>query len=297
MSNLFRYLLTVVFLLSGLLFSPAWMPAKNAYAQSDPNTAGKIELPDDPRTSTPPRRKGIGSESGPDEDLDRKRQQRQNREKQFEKPVPTRSEKKNEQLVAESLKDRPMQLFFESSFLRPGIKTKGPRERYTLDSTNHFQLFVRGSKELPTGKAQLWWGFRLAPFAGSGVYKNIPGRFGFLYFGPMIGLGKIDTLRDTLGETSRGRENEQTDFSVRHGWLVTTGIAAQSRIGDASRDENTLEEDLNSKKIGIDSPGLWLEMRYLSVHYGAIGLNLFAGAQAGKEKQLSWVGIGVAGWY
>ena len=199
--------------------------------------------------------------------------------------------------MAEEQKERPMQLFFEVSMIRPGIKVSGKREHYTLDMTNHFQFFMRGNKSEPTNKAQFWWGFRLAPFAGSGVYKNIPGRFGFLYFGPMVGIGKFDTLRDTLGDSPRDGETEKNEFHVRHGWLVTSGIAAQSRIGDASRDEKKIPEDLNSKKFGLDGTGLWVEFRYISVHYGALGFNLFTGGQAGKEKQIYWAGLGVAGWY
>lgn len=268
-----------------------------AIAGTKPMFAGDILPPGDPRPMRPPVTNRDYDDESRSTDLERKRKQREEREKAFETPPKTPATKRAEALSVESQKERPLRLFFETSYVKPGIRTKGHRRSYTLDSTSHFQLFLRGFPAEPSNQVQFWWGFRLAPFAGSGIYEEIPGRFGFLYFGPIVGLGKIDTLRDTLGEASRDQGGTKNETATRHGWLLTAGIAGQSRVGRASRDQDKAKEDLTSKPFGMDAPGLWCEARYLSVHYGAIGLNLFTGAQAGKEKNFYWAGIGLAGWY
>lgn len=287
-----------------VFLSASWLvvhcgPVVFAQSQSNPPRGDKthIELPGNPKPAPPPQRRLPEGEDFGESDLRRKKQLREQREKKLQPPEPSRSEQKEKALIAEEQKERPMHMFMEVSLVRPGIKVSGKRDHYSLDLTNHFQFFMRGNKNEPANKAQFWWGIRLAPFSGSGVYEKIPGRFGFLYFGPMVGLGKFDTLRDTLGDSPRDGDAEKNQLHVRHGWLVTSGIAAQSRIGDASRDEKKLSEDLNSKKFGLDGTGLWMEFRYISIHYGALGFNAFAGGQAGKEKYFYWGGLGVAGWY
>lgn len=287
----------------------------NNHAFGADNPPGKvIELPDAPKAQVPISRPQEGDskkDSGSD-DLQRLRGERQKREGETNPKPPTPSERQHNALVLESLKDRPLTLMFEVSLIYPKIIVTGVRKSYVADMSSHFQVVTRMFPSLPATDLQLWYGLRLAPFAGYGVYKGVPGRFGFTYLGPIIGVGN---LVQRYGERPSSASEGETDTKaarqidhgesavasnegiVRWGYLWTLGIAAQSRVGYATRYDESVDDDFNSKGFAMDAPGVWSEIRLLSVHYGALGYNAFIGGQAGKGKQFYWVGMGLAGWY
>jgi hypothetical protein len=161
------------------------------------------------------------------------------------------------------------------------------------DPTSHFNIFWNRRKTTKNARpssvyesaVNVWYGFRLAPFTGSGFYKGVPATFAFTYFGPSIGVGRLNRVNaDATGTMS--------------GWLMTSGVAAQSRLSrvdPSKRDE--VDGEFNPRGFAFDAPGLWMEARYLHISYGALGLNGVAGVQFGRKKFFLYGGLGAAFWH
>jgi hypothetical protein len=147
------------------------------------------------------------------------------------------------------------------------------------------------------GRIGLWYGARVAPFVGGGFYKDKPGNYGLTYFGPMIGVGKIDPVPEDEGQARASSADGEIDIPSASGWVVTAGIAAVTRAGKNSDPTNKgSDNDFETKGTTFDAPGAWLEARYLHILYGAIGLDGIAGVQTGRGKLFVYGGIGVAAW-
>jgi hypothetical protein len=252
-----------------------------------------ILLPPTPKRAPPPQ-----VDDAFERDLERKRTRRKSLEAPKKTPLEEAQEKKDSALKDEALRPRPRFMMMEVSYLVPGISVSGDLKKYYGDITSHFQTAFRHGGREKDGRIGIWYGLRLAPFSGVGTYKGIPGTFGFLYFGPMLGIGSLARGQGDLGQKTEdpsGRPKEPS-LSVG-GWLVSFGVAMQSRKGrvDPSK-ENEIDREFDTK-VGIDAPGIWLELRYLHVFYGALGLNGIFGVQTGKNKVIAYTGIGTAGWY
>ena len=135
-------------------------------------------------------------------------------------------------------------------------------------------------------------------FFGNGFYQSHPGSYGLTYFGPMIGVGKIDPLSSEAGSSKTGEGTgsgaEKTRASSE-GWLLSGGIAAVSSQGRSVWPQDP-SSDFLTKGVSLDVPGVWLEIRNMHVVLGAVGINLLAGVQTGKDKAFFYTGIGIAGW-
>lgn len=206
-------------------------------------------------------------------------------------------------LAAAALDPHPMKFWLDVSLIQPIVITRGDRSNYTADVTSHVLGNFRINPDKPTNIPQLWTGFRLAPFAGSGTYKNSTGRYGFLYFGPMIGLGSFDLALAPSespfeSKTAGGSDKAaKPKVNVRTGWIVNGGLALQSRIGRLDATVEDPGDDFDTKKLAFDIPGLWAEARYFRLYYNALSFSGIAGAQAGKGKYFFWIGIGAGGIY
>lgn len=255
---------------------------------------GQIEGLDPPRAARPP---AVDQDRETEETLEKKREERHEREQLSRpKPVPYK-EKQEKALLKETLTPRERWLLLELSLVFCGADTTGKREGYTCEPTTHFNGIVRKGGKDKDGKVGLWYGGRLAPFGGTGYYKKKPGTYNLTYFGPMIGVGKIDPVpADGAGARAASADGE-THIPNASGWLVTTGIAAVTRSGRTSDKTNTDNgNDFRSKGLTFDSPGIWLEARYLRVQFGALGFDVSAGVQTGREKFFVYGGFGVAAW-
>lgn len=286
------------------------------------SSASRILLPPPPVKVLPP--SGDIEETDEEHPLDRsireKREERAEREEKLNPPPPDPSEKRDQKLMEETFKPRNLKYFMDMMVVYPHVLTKGNRKNYQLEPTVHTKFFLRHSLDIPIDKWQLWYGARFAAFSGSGIYNGVPGRFGFFYFGPMLAFGKIEsmeTLRvksisdqpkaanseDQRKAGSRLVEDEEEEktsddgFPSRDGWFVAGGVAAQNRVGYPANSEKTVDDDLNTKSIAFDSPGVWIEANYVRIYFGALSFNVSLGAQAGKGKTFLWLGLGGAGWY
>lgn len=212
------------------------------------------------------------------------------------------SEKKIEKaLVEESKKPRNMEFMLGLSLILPKINTSSLRKKYSADPGISMHTLFRLSKEKPSSDSQMWLGMRLMNISGTGIYKNKPARFGFTYFGPELALGKIELVenaeRDRSAVTIKTEEEESSPL-VRKGRFVRCGLALQSRI--SVQDPSTAEDvkgEFDNNAMSFDSPGLWAELSYFTLYYGAIGLHYEVGVQAGKGKNYIWLALGTSGWF
>ncbi|MEZ4744296.1 MAG: hypothetical protein R3B45_17910 [Bdellovibrionota bacterium] len=254
---------------------------------------GQILLPKTPTPVAPP---GYGSSI--DNTLKTKRKYRMQRNQEIRSlEKPTQSED-SKQLLSETLAERPLRLAIETNLIYPRIKTTKNRDNYTTDITSHLKVFLRNNKDLRSNVSQFWYGARIAMFSGTGEQNNKPGRYGFTYFGPMVGVGKISLGTHSLGNEKMAISSQQRmQLPVRSGWFWMMGVSAQSILSSRESTEDEPEDDFNSsKKISFDPPGLWLEYTYFQIHYGALGLHYSVGAQQGKGKLFVYLGLGIAGW-
>ena len=247
-------------------------------------------LPTTPKPKSPPPRDEQEIEQS---DLIRKRNNRNRRE--YVKPNPekeAKEEKISRQEEAYAPRDRWMMM--ELSLIAPTMRVQGQREKYTSELTTHFQVFFRKGGKESDNKKGLWYGARLAPFSGTGIYQDVPGNYGFIYFGPILGYGLLEGLperKKILQET----KSSEISLPVLKGWIFSGGLAIQSRMGTTDPADE-VDDEFDTKPIAFDSPGLWFEYRLLRVYYGALGMNYVFGLQQGKEKTFVWLGLGMAGW-
>lgn len=208
---------------------------------------------------------------------------------------PTPSEKRDQKLDAESKKDRPMTMFMQSTLALTRASVSRGRKSYSMDPSALFHLLFRMNSEKKTGNTHYLYGFRMAHIGGTGIYKETPGRFSFLYFGPMISIGKISLAPEADGaQTANPTSGSQNRHS---GYLLSTGLSLQSRFVKTGDGEPEGSEDMNKKGIAFDAPGLWIEAQHISLHFGAIQWGPLLGLQIGKGKYFGYLGFSVGGWY
>lgn len=143
---------------------------ENAFSQ-------EIHDPFQPHVIRPPN-EGEDSEQVLEEDLQRLKKRRLDREHKQNPPTP-RSVIKKLRLIEEAKKKPEQELHLQVNFVAPFISAKGDRESYLLDYSSSAEIFWRSDKTQKVSESQLWYGFRLAAFSGSGIYQNVPARFGF----------------------------------------------------------------------------------------------------------------------
>ncbi len=243
---------------------------------------GGIEPLGAPKPARPPR---VKSDDVQGDDLEKKRAESDRRDQGQAPKALTPDEKRALALEQEAVKPRPRRFLAEVSLLLGTAATNGDKSGYTVDPTSHFDAFTRRSEA-----ARFWYGLRIAPFAGTGYYKGKPGTYGLTFFGPMIGVGKIDPLPPGRGDGT---------VAAVSGWLVTGGLAALAKSGRTeTAEKNVRGSDFSTRKGAmIDGTGLWMEARYLKVLYGALGVDTVVGVQTGRQRQLFYAGIGAGAYY
>lgn len=255
----------------------------------------QIELMPPPVRVAPPETAPESLERG----LNTLRKKRSKREGSKKSRSKWEAEKRHKELSRLANSIYQYKLMFQVSLIYPSLTTSGPRKDYTTELTSHFSGYFRVTPKYEPNEFQNWIGFRLSPFSGTGQYENTVGRYGYLYFGPMFGIGKIsrpDGLYDSKAGTSEKRFNPK-GLPVRDAWFFMAGIAALTRQGKTDPTDDFTSKDLDTTKaIKYDKPGLWIEMTWAKIHYGSLGLHYNAGALFGEGKTFFWIGISMGGW-
>jgi hypothetical protein len=255
---------------------------------------GAIALPDDPsRVAAPPE---IDEDMLEREQLEKKSKAREIRNKKFEKPPKDPSKVRDSKLLSEMVEQRPNNFLLSLNLVYPLAQVTGPREEYIFEPSTVISAFLRIGQIKVYTDYVVWTGFRMANFAGTGIYDSIPGRFGFSYFGPMIGVGRIDPAPASLPrEASNPNVDPGKFLSSRGGAFFVAGVAAQSRFAETFAGSETPKEDLNEMPAGFDAPGIWGEGHYSWIHFGALSINFLAGVQLGSGKTIVYFGGGFGG--
>ena len=234
--------------------------------------------------------------------LDRKRARREKIENKLNKHI-NETTPLEDQLLIESKKPRDYRLLLTISAAYAHISTGGPRKDYVVDPATFFHFYWRHEKERKVSDIQMWYGMRVASFTGTGLYKGLAGRFGFLYFGPMVGIGKIDLAQNSLTQTDvedkKKRKKLRKQFLQNVGdgnaWFLMTGLSAQTRLVDIDRGSEKPSSEFDNKSIGFDAPGLWAEFSYHWINYGALDYNVLFGIHMGTGKNIGYIGVGAGG--
>lgn len=259
--------------------------------------APKVQIlpPGSPAQVKPP----VVTEEEADQILQEKKRLRREDEERDAPPPPTPALVREQKLAAASQQDLPSRLHMSLTFAATQIKTFGKkRQNYTSDPTALLHVYLRpGSSDQPAGTTRFWTGFRLAPLTGTGVYENIPANYGFVYFGPMIGLGKISPAVASISDdAAKNPTSRPADFETS-GFFWMSGIAAQSRIGSPPPGGATPRDDINTKGVAFDAPGLWTEVTYTSIKYKLYSTNYMFGLQGGNAKLWVYLGMGFGFWH
>jgi len=187
----------------------------------------------------------------------------------------------------------------QMSLVYPQVLVSGPRKDYTTEITSHFSGMMRLDSAFKPDEWQTWLGFRMAPFSGTGQYSETVGRYGYLYVGPMVGLGKIYSpiLKKVTNAGTVNERNVPVGSPVRVGWMFTAGLALQSRQGKQDPTDDFTNKDLDTVRgFKMDAPGISLELTWVKIHYGQLGMHWTAGIQTGEGKNFVWLGAAMGGW-
>ena len=280
------YLILVIILSSNLI-------QLNALAKE------RIILEPEPEPIIPPPTDKNQSE----QDLLRMRKRRRKREGKNLSRFDFFQKKRDQELEQAAEKKGPYEFMLQTSLVLPAILARGPRSNYTSELTAHISAQFRLDTSEDPFSQQYWWGVRIAPFAGTGVYEETAGRYNFFYFGPTFGIG---SLSRTGAKEQKNLKEKKTKSSIRSkktelkttAWFFTGGIAAQTRIVKVDPTDDIADKEMNTiKSAKLDGPGLWAEFTYANIYFGSLGVHYSAGIQLGEQKAFLWVGIGAGGWY
>lgn len=285
--------------------------AKAAIAQpSEDQPKIKIEDLTAPAPAPPPRRQPQSDNENQqllnEQQLQNKRRQRKKKLRESVKQPQSdnvESSKKSEiDSRGEDLKPRPYAYLFELALVGGGALVAGDRSGYTLDPNVHMNAFWRTPQNQSLPALSPWFGLRIAPFVGTGYYKERPGNYGLTYFGPIFGWGRL--APPAISAAGEGRpavgSDQDEDLPVLSGFAVTMGIAGVVYQGRRSFDlaGQKPDDDFQTKKrVQFDAPGAWAELRYLRVSSPAISTDWLLGLQSGRQKVFIYAGVGLGGWY
>ena len=265
-----------------------------SHCLAEEKIAGQILLPQSPKVKRQP----INTDEIADDDLKRLRDRRLKREKKEGNKKRRHLKSMTRRLDAVSKSPGPMRFFTAARFVLPYlVTTENKMENYYVDPSMFGYLYWKPFKREDPDNLELWLGFRLAPLAGAGIYDKTSGRFGFTYYGPMVGLGRISPAIVSLGKDEERKTPEKRKKSFNRSsvfWMG--GIALQSRSGYVEKGREK-PQDFDNQGVGLDVPGLWTEITYATVFYSRLGLDATFGLQLGKGKIFTYLGFGTSFWY
>jgi hypothetical protein len=260
------------------LLTASTVPAANAQAT-------EIELPPAPKSAPPPT---IPKEKDPIEVRKQERERkRQDANREIEAERARAADKDSmEKSQREAQKPRGLFGFTELSLNVTKAMVSSGRSNYAVDPTVHVNTYVRTLWNSDPDVLQPWIGLRIAPFTGYGTQGKLTGRFAHTWIGPSFGLGKISKADDITA-----------DYPVRHAILVSGGIAAVARLGAKEESSPPLPRDFKPTPWAQDAPGVWTELRFMTVTRGALGWGGMLGVQTGSGKVFVYAGVIGSGFY
>lgn len=252
----------------------------------------KITPPGMPQQKPPV---GVSQEEA-DQDLRRKKRHRRKLEKKA--GIHRRKKRKSRQQELDQINRNPGPMDFSISgmFNLPFMVTSGKeREKYVAEPAMSANIYWRLGEPEEGENMDLWLGFRIFPISGSGVQKKTAGRFGFLYLGPMVGLGKVSPAENTLGKGQSAKpENRKRQNYERDAIFWMSGIAAVAKEGFVEKGRARPSDfDVGG---GFDAPGIWTEFTYKSIYYSRISYNYTLGLQTGEGKAIIYLSFGWGFW-
>ncbi|NRA44935.1 MAG: hypothetical protein HRU09_08275 [Oligoflexales bacterium] len=268
----------------------------------DPAAFGKdrIILLPEPKHATPP----TPDPGQSDKDLQKLRERRKKREGGSLSYFDFFQHKRDKKLAKAAGKQGPYGFLMQTTLVLPALSARGPRSNYTSELSTHISALFRLSPEEDPFTQQFWWGLRLAPFAGTGTYKETAGRFNFLYFGPSFGIGNLSRESDDPDDSDESKKSgsskrpKKKKIPETNAWFLMGGIAAHSRIVEVDPTDDIADKEMNTiNSVQLDGPGLWVEFTYANIYFGSLGIHYVAGVQLGEEKMFFWIGAGAGGWY
>ncbi len=259
----------------------------------------QIAPPDLPKSR--PNRNSTDDEA--EQDLQRLKNRRHERDRKDPTKNKSRRKSQAEQLKIAEENPGPMRLAMSAALGIPKAVTYDHNlKNYVAEPFVYYQLFFKPEAHQHFGNYEFWTGFRLMPLSGTAVYKKTAGRFGFTYFGPMIGLGKVSSAKISFEETDdrppgsvRPSEEPVKFAKTREAIMWMSGLAALNRSGFVEKGRAKPDE-FNGSGVVIDGPGLFTEISYASIHYSRISYNYAAGVQTGKGKGIFYLSFGFGFW-
>ena len=259
----------------------------------------KIILDSKPRHAIPPEPDPEQSEK----DLLRLKKRRQKREGGGLSHFEFFERKRNKSLEKAAGKMGPYQFMIQTTIVLPALSARGPRSNYTSELSTHISSFFRLSPDDDPFSQQFWWGFRLAPFAGTGTYEETAGRYNFFYFGPMFGIGTLNRSHENGSPNPKSKNRKLPKKAKKSApetsaWFLMGGLAAQTRIVKVDPTDDVADKEMNTlNSAQLDGPGLWAEFTYANIYFGSLGIHYVAGVQLAEEKVFFWLGVGAGGWH
>lgn len=270
----------------------SWFVSMYAFSQD------RIILAPEPEPIDPP---SPDPEQG-NRDLQRLRKRRKKREGTGLSKFGYYRKKRNLELGKAAGKKGPYRFMTQTSIVLPTILAQGPRSNYTSELTTHISAVMRFSDKNPFSQ-HTWWGIRIAPYAGTGTYKETAGRYNFFNFGPMFGIGSINRSGLIEEKESKSKPKNRPNAVGKNipkttAWFLMGGIAAHTRIVEVDPTDEVADKEMNTtNKPELDGPGIWAEFTYANIYFGSLGVHYMAGVQIGEEKVFLWLGVGAGGWY
>jgi len=254
-----------------------------------------IEIPEPPVADIPP---PFDYKKENTRILEKKQEERGKREEKFKPPEKEPTIERNKKLLNEMIAPRPDRAVLTTSIVYPLSFVSGPRSEYVFEPSTVFNAYWRLSDDKNDGRMFIWTGFRLASFAGTGIYKNVAGRFGFSYFGPMIGVGKIEPAPASLpSDAEKPGTNPGSFLAPRYGAFFAMGVSGTSQSAELSGNRDEPGGDLEEKPFGYEAPGAWMEGLFTTIHFGAVVVNALVGVHVAEGKNLVYFGAGIGGTY
>jgi hypothetical protein len=170
----------------------------------------------------------------------------------------------------------------------PFIKTKGADYKDFAIDPSVFLQYRYLLNDKPSTDMAIWLGFAVLPISGTGTYKSTPASFGFLYFGPMVSIGKF------FLQTS---EEEDVPEKPSSGFKLSLGLTAQSRFVETERGQEPSGTEFEEKGAGYDPPGLWTDFNVFWKLDNNLSLDASLGSGMGKNKIYYYGAFGVGFWH
>jgi hypothetical protein len=177
--------------------------------------------------------------------------------------------------------------YLEFSLAVSSAQVNGGRSGYSSDPSIHVSAWTRILQRKPSQDVQGWTGFRYAPFQGTGIQDGHSGRYALGFFGPGLGLGRME---------GQGKKSDNTSFERQTGWLIASGVSATNKLMASEEPTEPEASDFKSCSYCYESPGVWAEVKFFHGFHPTFATHYTLGVQLAKGKTFAYFTIGLGGW-